>query len=256
MLHHDLYASYIDSSFYTTQYLFNAFLVLYNANLIKLFFVLHYSSLIETPSCISPSSTNSSHSPKPQTQLAYTASNNKLINRQISIPNQQQQQQQQQIQQHTRNLDSMTHLVQAACVSLADVRRYKHDNFNVKYVKCSTLSSSPTASSSSTGVESVVKTQQARSQVTHNANYLTPVNVLNTNPAYLLNQVKANNYKQQHVYSSNHDNNNTNNGDETQSSISSSPPHGAPAASSTVLMPNISRSEPKSCRSNLWHFFI
>jgi len=29
----------------------------------------------------------------------------------------------------TRNLDSMTHLVQAACVSLADVRRYKNENF-------------------------------------------------------------------------------------------------------------------------------
>lgn len=28
-----------------------------------------------------------------------------------------------------RNLDSMTHLVQAACVSLADVRRYKNENF-------------------------------------------------------------------------------------------------------------------------------
>lgn len=28
-----------------------------------------------------------------------------------------------------RNLDSMTHLVQAACVSLADVRKYKNENF-------------------------------------------------------------------------------------------------------------------------------
>ncbi|CAF0846778.1 unnamed protein product [Brachionus calyciflorus] len=28
----------------------------------------------------------------------------------------------------TRNLDSMTHLVQAACVSLADVRKYKNEN--------------------------------------------------------------------------------------------------------------------------------
>lgn len=41
----------------------------------------------------------------------------------------------------TRNLDSMTHLVQAACVSLADVRRFKNENFNVKYVKRNNLGS-------------------------------------------------------------------------------------------------------------------
>ena len=43
------------------------------------------------------------------------------------------------------HLDSMTHLVQAACVSLADVRRYKNENFNIKYVKRNTLlDNSPT----------------------------------------------------------------------------------------------------------------
>merc|ERR1712127_1080649 len=41
----------------------------------------------------------------------------------------------------TRTLDSMTHLVQAACVSIADVRRYGggEKNFNVKYVKRNNL---------------------------------------------------------------------------------------------------------------------
>lgn len=43
----------------------------------------------------------------------------------------------------TRTLDTMTHLVQAACVSIADVRRYgdAEKNFNVKYVKRNNLNS-------------------------------------------------------------------------------------------------------------------
>lgn len=53
------------------------------------------------------------------------------------------------------NVDSMTHLVQAACVSFADVRRYKNENFNVKYVRRNNLllnGQPPTLSSSSSTI--------------------------------------------------------------------------------------------------------
>lgn len=58
----------------------------------------------------------------------------------------------------SRTHDSMTHLVQAACVNLADARRYNNQpsqNFNVKYVKRNNLtdSSSPSDSKHSSNQE-------------------------------------------------------------------------------------------------------
>ena len=171
--------------------------------------------------------------------------------------NQGQQQQQQQYanmmsnanarpsQNQSRNQDSMTHLLQAACVSLADVRRYKHDNFNVKYVKCNNLmppanASSPSSASSPSTVGVVTK-NLARPPDTH---YLTPVNPLNANQQTY--QISSSNYQLKEKTPTYSNNNN----DETHSSISSSPPQGAPAASSTVLMPhNSTRIETKTCRS-------
>jgi hypothetical protein len=153
-------------------------------------------------------------------------------------------------QNQTRNLDSMTHLVQAACVSLADVRRYKHENFNVKYVKFNNLlpptnSSSPSSSTSpSTGI---INKNFAKPQA-HISNYLTPVNAQSNNQQY---QTKKSNQNNKDINIPIYSTNNNNNIDETQSSISSSPPHGAPAASSTVIMVNNSRIETKTCRSNL-----
>ena len=56
-----------------------------------------------------------------------------MVNSVSFFENSQHQQQQRPLQNHHRNIDSMTHLVQAACVNLADVRRFNNQtNQNFK----------------------------------------------------------------------------------------------------------------------------
>ncbi|RMZ98956.1 dixin isoform X4 [Brachionus plicatilis] len=107
----------------------------------------------------------------------------------------------------TRNLDSMTHLVQAACVSLADVRKYKNENFNIKYVKRGNLTDC-------------------------NSTYLNPIN-LNSNQTYILPNMNTTNYIDKTCNQFSPPKNST----MITGSFLLSPNAAQPIASSTVLQP-------------------